>query len=549
MDNIQKCISLIKEKKFNESRIALINLDQTIQLDIKYNLLGIIDSELKNYSESIQNFNKALEISPNNVIYNFNLGLALGKNLNTLKSIKQLKICIKKNHQISDCLVSISDQLINKNKIKLALNFLLKADKKDYKVNHNTAFIYNALGQKNLANKYILEAIKISPQNTDVLFLYAEILKKEFRFDDAIRIYKKIIKINPNHELAYLNLANTFGKIDHYYEAIKNYKSVLKINKNNVDALFFLTQIYLKKKIINKVELQNFDKRFNLQYDSVKNLYNNLNKKWNGEFINNLLIWGEQGVGDHIFFSKYLEEACSFSKKIIFQTDGRLIKLFKNFFTYNNILNVEIQDINKKIDHWDAHIPLGSLMKVLNKKPFTNKHFKKILRADIDLINTFNTSVNKKYLNIGISWKSLNKEEIHRNIELSIIFNYLNKIPNIKFFNLQFGLHENEIQNAKNDQKLIFYDNIDYKNDFNSVAAIIENLDYVVSIQNTVAHLSCALQKKTLLLAPLGARWYWGSNDIDEWYGSAKIFRQTKLLDWSNPLKMLVNFINYDKKK
>ena len=118
----------------------------------------------------------------------------------------------------------------------------------------------------------------------------------------------------------------------------------------------------------------------------------------------------------------------------------------------------------------------------------------------------------------------------------------IKKIPNIKIHNLQFGLDKGEIDNI-NINKLVYYKNVDYKNDLNTIAAIIENMDFVITIQNTVAHLSCALQKKTLLLLPMGSRWYWGLENFDRWYGCAKIFRQKKKFDWLIPLNELIKYV------
>ena len=548
MEVIHQCIFLIKNKKFNEAKKILNDVTTTIQLDAKWNLLGIIESELKNYSDSVIYFKKALKISPNNTIYNFNLGIALEKNLKIAKSIQQLKICIKKNHQVIDCLISISNQLINKKKLNFALQILLKSKINDVRINYNIAFIYNLLNEINLAKQNILRSLDINSKNIESLFLYAEILKKDYNYDDAIVIYKKIIDINPKHELSILNLANTYGRLDKYYESIKNYKYLLKLNKNNKDALLFLTQLYLKKNTVNKSKLENFEQRFNQYKDAVPYLYDKT-KQWNGEFVNTLLIWGEQGIGDHIFFSKYLLETCQLAKKILFQTDRRLINLFQNFFTKNNIYNIEILDIKKKVENYNAQAPIGSLLTILKKKPFADSKFNKLLESDKSLINNFSHKINKQDLNIGISWKSLNNNENYRNINLTLIFDYFKNLSNIKFHNLQFGYSENEINNGSSNHKLTIWKEIDYTNDLDSVAALIENMDYVLTVQNTVAHMSCALQKKTLLLAPLGARWYWGSNDIDKWYGSAQIFRQHKLLDWSYPLKMLVSFIEDERKK
>ena len=125
MDKINKCLLLIKNNKFDEAKRVIKQSGLKIKQDIKFTLMGIIESEQSNYLNSIKFFQNALDLNPKNFSYNFNLGIALGKNLNTSQSIGHLKICIRNNYKIIDCLLDISKQLTNKNKLNLALKILL----------------------------------------------------------------------------------------------------------------------------------------------------------------------------------------------------------------------------------------------------------------------------------------------------------------------------------------------------------------------------------------------------------------------------------------
>jgi ADP-heptose:LPS heptosyltransferase len=70
-------------------------------------------------------------------------------------------------------------------------------------------------------------------------------------------------------------------------------------------------------------------------------------------------------------------------------------------------------------------------------------------------------------------------------------------------------------------------------NDFLDTAALIDNLDLVISVDTSVAHLSGALGKKTLLLLPYVPDWRWLlDRDDSPWYPSVKIYRQPAIGDW-----------------
>ena len=69
--------------------------------------------------------------------------------------------------------------------------------------------------------------------------------------------------------------------------------------------------------------------------------------------------------------------------------------------------------------------------------------------------------------------------------------------------------------------------------------------DYVISIDNSIAHLSGFLNVKTFLMLPLVSEWRWFQNRSDTpWYNSVKIFRQVKKFDWGSVINELVTEIN-----
>ena len=83
--------------------------------------------------------------------------------------------------------------------------------------------------------------------------------------------------------------------------------------------------------------------------------------------------------------------------------------------------------------------------------------------------------------------------------------------------------------------RLNIIDSFDEEAPFVDTAAIIENLDLVITCDTSIAHLSGAIGKKTFLLLQENSEWRW-LRDIDysPWYSSIKIYRQKNQGDWSN---------------
>ena len=221
---------------------------------------------------------------------------------------------------------------------------------------------------------------------------------------------------------------------------------------------------------------------------------------------------------------------------------GLIYELAERFFLNNNLNNFKLIKWNPYLDKkigvsftgYDKHISIGSLGQFLrnDKNSFQKAKFPYLIPSKDKRIYFKNNFKNNKKYNVGISWKTTNTSEIHRNIGLDKIKKILSS-NNCNFYNLQFGDCRAEIDFFNKNKELLILLDIDYKNDFENVAALISELDFVITIQNTVAHLSCSLSKETWIILSTFPRFNWGfEKDKCSWYPSAVIFRQKIMSEW-----------------
>ena len=110
------------------------------------------------------------------------------------------------------------------------------------------------------------------------------------------------------------------------------------------------------------------------------------------------------------------------------------------------------------------------------------------------------------------------------------------KHPDIEFYSLQKGQPaESELaeltRNKWNGPDIIDFTSL--QNDFSDTAALVENLDLVISVDTSTAHLAGALGKRVWILNCFEADWRWLSNKTDSpWYPTATLYRQEKAGDW-----------------
>jgi len=85
-----------------------------------------------------------------------------------------------------------------------------------------------------------------------------------------------------------------------------------------------------------------------------------------------------------------------------------------------------------------------------------------------------------------------------------------------------------------------FYNFADEIVDFSDTAAIIENLDLILSVDTSTLHLSAAMGKPTFLINRYNTCWRWMlDTEKSPWYRSLKIFRQDETMDWQAVLQRL----------
>jgi len=81
---------------------------------------------------------------------------------------------------------------------------------------------------------------------------------------------------------------------------------------------------------------------------------------------------------------------------------------------------------------------------------------------------------------------------------------------------------------------------------FSDTAAIVENMDLIISIDTSLIHLAGAIGKRSFLMLSWSSEWRWLLDRSDSpWYKSIKIFRQKLIGDWNS----VINQIEFELKK
>ena len=246
-----------------------------------------------------------------------------------------------------------------------------------------------------------------------------------------------------------------------------------------------------------------------------------------------ILLYGEQGLGDFIQFCRYVKLVTGLGAKVILEVPKSLASLMENL---EGVSRLVIK--GQELPAFDYQCPLLSLPISLNTSissipgyiPYLAVHPNRVAEWSLRLGE-------KRKKRIGLVWSSMSnfKDDSKRSL---MLFDLIKALPSERFeyICLQKELKDCDKECFENYKNIRFFG--DELIDFSDTAALIENIDLVISTCTSIPHLSGALGKETWLLLSYVPDWRWLlGRDDSPWYPSIRLYRQEAAGKWDEPLK------------
>ena len=554
-----------------------------------------------NISEALEITKQALVRAPNNITLLNNAGAFTAM----LGDFKQSKIHLRKSLKIRpqdiNTLNNLSNVLAELKQYDQASDIyrqILKLDSNDAVAHSNFANALQKQGSHQEAEKHYLIAIQLDPNNVVTCSNLGALYKEQKNISKAKEFYQKALKLNPNFAEAHNNFGLLLKEVKQFSDAETCYQNALNLNPKYSEAHNNLGELFREKKQFEQAKdcyqralsidtnytavkwnlsllqlaLTNFSEGWKC-YETRNHSENTTTSpvfpivttiQYQGENLNqdlknkHLLIIPEQGVGDEVMFASVLPELADVvaqnpNIQITLACDPRLVELFERSFDFVNVIPSEpdnrYQNLDADLDYW---MFIGSLPKFYRNdiKDF-DKH-QPYLKVDDTLLikwqDRFKQLPHK--LNIGISWIGGKTEEnrADRSLILEKMFPILTKASqSANIINLQYGDHQQEIQDFKQKTGIITHDweDADPLKDLDNFAAQIKALDLVISIDNSTVHFAGALGTKTYVMLPFNQDWRWAEDRNDSyWYPNIMtLFRQSQDGEWDEVIQNVANSI------
>jgi Flp pilus assembly protein TadD len=415
-------------------------------------------------------------------------------------------------------------------------------------------------------------ALRLQPGFTAAHYNLGLLLRSQGRLEEAISCYRAVVRLEPDHIQALNNMGVALKNLSRFDEAEACFATALRLQPEYTAALSNLGFIWMYtgrmaqaeasyREIVRR-EPQNPEAHTNLAHLLL--LTGRLPEGWNeyewrGRALAALggrppfaqpqwmgakipdrvvLIRAEQGLGDTLQFCRYVPLVAG-RARIVLAVQPPLMSLLRNLEGPERIVA-----IGDPLPPFDYHCPLMSLPRILDTTLDTIPARTAYLKVDDALASVWARRLGElKGLRIGITWAGNPRLHLagagatdrRRSVPLEA-FAPLADLSGVEWVSLQKDSPAMQASQAPEGMQLL--DLMDQVSDFADTAAIIANLDLVISVDTSVVHLAGALGKPIWLLNRFDTCWRWLlERDGSPWYPTLRQFRQKAPGDWEGVIE------------
>jgi Flp pilus assembly protein TadD len=356
-------------------------------------------------------------------------------------------------------------------------------------------------------------------------------LQNQGRLDEAIVCHRKAVDLRPNSPEANYHLGNALAHQRRMDEARSSLIKAINLRPDYPEAHFYLARILLALGDM-AAGWEEYEWRWQTP-QMIKAHRNFIQPQWRGEAADGrtLLIHAEQGFGDTMQFCRYAPLAAARELRVIMEVQKPLVRLL------SGLPGVELVIARgEELPPFDLHCPMLSMPLALGTTLMTIPGATPSLHADDGQVAAWRArlaAMANQGPRIGLVWAGY--PAIHSPVQaardrrrslapdrLAPLFD----LPGVHFFSLQKG-------GPAAPEDFPLSDFMNEAEDFADTAALIANLDLVISVDTAIVHLTATLGKPVWMLDRFDPDWRWFTGRCDSpWYPTLRIYRQPRPGDW-----------------
>ena len=380
---------------------------------------------------------------------------------------------------------------------------------------------------------FIRRAISLRPDVPAYHNNLGEVLRELDRPEEAIACYKRALQLKPEYPEAFNNMGGEYGRLAQLPQAMACLRQCIALAPNDADGHWNLSVALLLNGQWEE-GWNEFEWRLR-RPESPARIYPQ--PVWSGQPLmgKTLLLWSEQGFGDMLQFFRYVAIAKQLGARVILEVQSPLVSLL----AAQNIAD-GVYAAGDPLPAFDFHLALMSMPRVMRTTVHTVPSRKSYLQAPTDRAQYWAARLPKDgNRKIGIAWAGRPEHPNDRRRSM---------LPTLLMALAQPGITYVTVQpRPKNivTPSLPLLDFGSELSDFADTASLLSQLDLLITVDTSVAHLAGALGIPVWLLLPFSPDWRWLMHRKDTpWYPSMRLFRQPQLGDWPAVIQRIANELN-----
>ena len=376
-------------------------------------------------------------------------------------------------------------------------------------------------------------------QTTEQLIAQGNTYREQHLPEQALQQYATAMATDRGSSGAFNNYGNVLREIGDPVGAVPFLQRAIQLDPANVTHHFNLSVAYLLSGDYVR-GWPAYEVRHNFEH--LKGTIPNYTwPVWNGEDLTGktIFIRGEQGHGDIIQFVRFIQNLKNIGGTVTVQVNNGLIPLIQSSEIGRGVRVIGYtENPGDVFDYW---LPIMSLPGKLNVRVDNLPTVIQYLNPDPALVADWRRNLGvKNRLRVGFAWSGRRDSWInqHKAMPFETMLELIQLHADYEWYNLQTDCTAEEEKELVSAGVRCFPGGV---TTFADTAALVANLDVVVSVDTATAHLAAALGKPTwIMLNNYAPCWRWLLNrDDTPWYATARLFRQPVMGDWATVVEKI----------
>jgi tetratricopeptide (TPR) repeat protein len=529
-----------------------------------WHLLGVAAQQRGKHAEAIGHLARAIELDPNNATFHFNLATAHAEQGRPQQAIASMREVIRlephhfpahnslgallaassRGDEAAACfrqalairpdyapaLVNLGRTLNRQGRAQEAATCFQQA----IRLNPDDAQAHVGLGaalhasrQPEKALAAYQRALQIKPDFAEVHNNIGQLMLERGDLAAALARLDRAAQIQPDLPLVHNNRGIVLAMLGRYDEALAHFNRALSIDPDYTDAHFSRATL-----LLSLGDYASGWSEYEWRLRAPDAPQRPPGPAWNGEPLAGraILLYAEQGQGDILQFIRYAPRVKARGGRVIVGCAARLIPILSTCQGVDRFFSQ-----HDPVPPFEVHAALASLPGILGTDAHSIPADVPYLSADAELVEQWRAKLpSDSRLRVGINWQGspTHRDDRRRSMPLAELAP-LARVEGVRLFSLQKGFGVEQLAGAPFEVVDLGSRLDEGEAAFCDTAAVIKNLDLVITSDTAVAHLAGALGAPVWVALSLAPDWRWLLEREDSpWYPTMRLWRQAKLDDW-----------------